>query len=190
MADEPEMELDLRLYWGLFLRWFWLIALAALLAGGAAYVVSRWFVEPIYQASVQFLIQPSNSFGSTDYTDILAGQRVASTYAEILQSRPVSQRALEQMGYTVEEIADFRDLGVPFALSVESLEETQLIELKVESTDRRFAMEFANTVAKTFIDDNQNRQTARFEETQVEILEQMTLIDDELKLQEVTAGNH
>ncbi len=69
MVDELEMELDLRLYWRLFLKWFWLIALAAFLAGGAACAVSRWFIEPVYQASVQLLIQPSNSFGSTDYQD-------------------------------------------------------------------------------------------------------------------------
>ena len=184
MADELEMELDLRLYWRLFLRWFWLIALAALLAGGAAYVVSRWFIQPVYQASVQLLIQPSSSLGGTNYQDILAGQRVASTYAEILQSRPVIISALRQMGYTDEELENFDEEGVLFELSVGSLGDTQLIELKVESTNRRFAMEFANGIAKTFIEDNQNRQTARFAETQAEILEQMALIDDELKLQE------
>ena len=180
MAEELDLELDLRVYWRLFVRWFWLIALAAILAGGAAYAVSRWFIAPVYEASVQLLIQPSNSFSSTQYQDILAGQRVAATYAEILQSRPVIVNTLRQMGYTDEDLANYDEVGVPFDLSVGSLQETQLIELKVESTNRLFVMQFANAVAETFITENQTRQSERFQATQTEILAKMAEIDAEI----------
>ncbi|MDF1512950.1 MAG: Wzz/FepE/Etk N-terminal domain-containing protein [Anaerolineae bacterium] len=143
MMEDGELELDLRLYWRLFVRCSWLVALAALLAGAAAYAVSRWYIEPVYAASVQLLIQPSNAYGSTDYQDILAGQRVAATYAEILQSRPVRQRALEQMGYLNVDPTDQANELAPYDQSVQSLENTQLVVLIVESTDRQFAMEFA-----------------------------------------------
>ena len=74
-STDPMMELDLRLYWQLFKHWFWLILAAAVLAGGTAYGVSRWAVEPIYRAEAWMVVQPRSFSGSSYTEDPLAGQR-------------------------------------------------------------------------------------------------------------------
>ena len=78
MQDELTMDLDLRIYWQLIRHWLWLIVLAALLAGGTAYTVSKWMVEPVYNAAVRIIVQPSSSLMGSDYADIMAGQRAAA----------------------------------------------------------------------------------------------------------------
>ncbi len=189
MEEELTMDIDLRLYWRLFLRWWWLLALTAILAGGVAYGVSRWMLEPVYQASVQLLIQPSTSYGSTNYQDILAGQRVAATYAEILNSRPVIESAFRELGFDMMQILQFSETDYPVSMTVQPLRDTQVIEILVESKDRRLAMDFANQVAQTFIEYNQDRQVDRFRATQQEIQQQIDLVDaDRARLEQRLEG--
>ena len=117
MEDELMMDIDLRYYWRLLRQWLWLVVLAVVLAGGTAYGVSRWFVEPVYESSVQILIEPSSSFGGSEYQDILAGLRSASTYAEIIQSRPILEKTLQDLGYSEGEIETFDEVLPTLSIS-------------------------------------------------------------------------
>ena len=135
-------------YWDVLRRWLWLIALAALVAGGTAFAVSYWTVKPIYQATTRLIVQPSTTTSGTSYIDVLAGQHVATTYAEMLKSRSLLWSALAAMGYQSEEIPYHK-------LTVEPVADTEMIEITVESTDAQFAADLANTLAQTFIEENQ-----------------------------------
>ncbi len=181
MEDELIVDIDLRVYWELFKRWFWLIALAGLLAGMASYAVSKWMLAPVYRATVQVVVQPSSSLGQTSYQDILAGQRVASTYAEMLKSLPVQEEALTKLGYSEMQILAFEQNDFPYDLTVQPLRDTQVIEVQVESTDPQLATNFANMLVEVFIAENQERQTGRFQTTQLQIEEQMVGIESEIE---------
>ncbi len=180
MDDELMMDIDLRYYWGLLRQWLWLIVLAAFLAGGTAYGVSRWYVEPVYESTVQILIEPSSSFGGSEYQDILAGLRSASTYAEIIRSRPILEKTLTRLGYSDAAIEDFDEVGPEFDISVSPLQETQLVEVTVESPDPAFAQHLAEGLAETFIEDNQRRQSSRYERAQQEVRAEMDIVEEEL----------
>jgi polysaccharide biosynthesis transport protein len=180
MEDEMMMDVDLRRYWALLRGWLWLVVLAVFLAGGTAYVVSRWFVEPVYESSVQILIEPSSSFGGSEYQDILAGLRSASTYAEIIRSRPILEKTLAKIGYSEAEIKHFDAVGPDFDVSVSPLQETQLVEVSVESPDPTFAQNLAEGLVQTFIADNQQRQSGRFERAQQEVRAEMDAVEEEL----------
>lgn len=176
-----EEEIDLRIYIEILRRWWWLIVLGAVLAGAAAYIVSAWFIAPVYQASTQLLVQPSSAYGSsTSYQDVLAGQRVAATYAEIIKSATLREAVLREMGFTEESVQYFMRYGFPAKMTVQQVRDTQLIEIAVESTDPKLAMEYANATAQVFIADNQNRQAARYETTEQEILAQMSAVQEDL----------
>ena len=181
MEDEMMMDIDLRYYWILLRQWLWLVLLAMVLAGGSAYVVSRWFVEPVYESSVQILIEPSSTFGGSEYQDILAGLRSASTYAEIIQSRPILETTLEGLGYSDTEIDNFERAGPDFDISVSPLQETQIIEVSVESPDPALAQNLAAGVAQSFIQYNQRRQSSRFERAQQEVRAEMDVVEEELE---------
>lgn len=176
MEDEV-MEIDLQAYWLLLRRWLWLIILAALLAGGSAYLVSAYAITPIYQASARITVQPSSSLAGATYSDILAGQYAASTYAQMITARPVQEEALRRLGYSDEAIAEGH---IPYELSATTVRDTQLIDIKVESSDPRLAANLANTIAQVFIEQNQARQTARFANYRQGLEQQIQAVEDEL----------
>jgi non-specific protein-tyrosine kinase len=180
MINDTMMDSDLKQYWLLLRQWLWLIVLAALLAGTSSYIVSRWFVEPVYQASTTLLIQPSNAYGTTEYADIMAGQRAAATYAEIVRSRPMRENALEALGYDITDQEAFREQRIAFDLTVQPLRDTQLIEIMVESPNRSFTRDYANALGQVFMASNEARQAERFQATQQEILDQMSEASAEL----------
>jgi non-specific protein-tyrosine kinase len=175
-----DLEIDLHAYWRLLRRWLWLIVLAGFLAGGTAYAVSRWLVEPVYSATVQLVIQPSSSVNGSSYADILAGQRAALTYAEMLQSTPLQEAALKALGYTEEQVVAFVERGAPYDMSVTPVRDTQVIEVTIESTDPALAANFANTLVDVFIAQNEERQTARYRDTQTQLREQMQGVEQDL----------
>ncbi len=175
--DDEMIEIDVQAYWLLLRRWLWLIGLLALLAGGTAYLVSAYFVTPIYQASARISVQPSSSLSGATYSDILAGQYAATTYAQMVTVASISEEALRRLGYSEEAIA--QDL-IPYSLSATRVRDTQLIDIKVESSDPRLAANLANTVAQVFIEQNRARQTARFAEYREGLDKEMQVVEDEL----------
>ena len=107
-ADEiVTAEIDVQAYWGLIRRWLWAIVLAIVVAGTATYAVSAWIIPPVYQATVRLVVQPRSSLNAADYNDILAGQRAAATYAEMLQSLPLQEEALRWLGYSEAQLLQF-----------------------------------------------------------------------------------
>src|SRR5665811_1124665 len=88
--------IDLRQYARILWRWTWLLILCAVLAGGAAFFVSR-ATTPVYQASTTLLINQAPSSRSSEYTDLLVSERLARTYAEMITQRPVLEATLERL---------------------------------------------------------------------------------------------
>lgn len=68
-------------FWRVFHRWWWLPVTAALVMGGAGYLVSRR-TPPIYQASTRVLVSSAQPGGPTSYDDTLASANLAKTYSE------------------------------------------------------------------------------------------------------------
>ena len=74
-----------------------LVILGALLVGGLGYIISR-NMPPVYQASTSLLVTPGSTQALDNYSSLIASERLAWTYAELLQSGPVlqeTQRRLE-----------------------------------------------------------------------------------------------
>ncbi len=178
MQTSSDLTPDLQAYWRLLRQWLWLIVLAALLAGGTAYVVSNWFVEPVYSADAQVVIQPSSSVTGSDYSDIMAGQRAALTYAEMIQSVPLQEAALIELGYL--DASGELSSNLPYELTIQPVRDTQIIEVQAESTDPAFAANFVNTLVDVFIEQNQERQSARYQDALQRLQEQMDGIEESI----------
>lgn len=133
--------MDIRHYAALVWRWLWLLALGAIVAGGAAYYVSTT-QTPVYQATTTLLISQNNSPGITDYSALLTGQTLARTYSQLITKRPVLEESAQRLG--LPEI-DVR------AISVSVVRDTNLLVVSVEDTDPDAVARIVNTVAATFI---------------------------------------
>lgn len=178
--DDTTLQADLRQYMMLLWRWAWLIILAAVLAGGAAYITSQ-FQQPVYQATTTLLINEASTAQTSDYTAILTSERLARTYSEMLTKRPVLDEVLlrieEELGLELgyEDIDAFKE-----TITVQLVRDTQLIEVSVENTDPDLAALIANTLVEVFTAQNQALQATRFAESKTSLEEQLTRLDGQI----------
>ncbi len=96
--------MEIRQYAALIRKWSWLIILLILVAGVAAYLVSKGST-PVYQASATLMVnQAANPTIVTGYSDILTSERLARTYANLLVSRPVLDETAQRLGMSIEAL--------------------------------------------------------------------------------------
>lgn len=124
-------------------RWWWLIILMGLLAAAAVYAATSR-MPPVYKSSATLLISPAKNSTSSQYNDLLASARLASTYSEMLKDRTVlnTVKTVLKLEQSTDELSD--------NITATSVRDTQLIRITVTDTDPVQAALIANTVAETF----------------------------------------
>ena len=168
--DFDTLSIDLRRYFALLVHWAWLIILAVVLSGAAAYFVSSQ-MTPVYQASTTVLINQAPSTRASDYASLLTSERLTQTYSQLLTKRPVLQGVVEALQ---------RDYGVTIAvedldgaIDVKPVQDTQLIEINVRHTNPVLAAQIANELVAVFSQTIQDTQTARYAETKNSLQQQL-----------------
>jgi succinoglycan biosynthesis transport protein ExoP len=139
-----EDGVELRWLFMVIRRWWWLILGLGLLAGIIAFVATSW-KPPVYQATATLLIQPSVSTRTNEYNALVAGERLALTYGQMLKGRPVLEEVISKLGLdeTPGALAD--------KMSVEPVKDTQLIRLTVTGSSPEQGAVLANAIAEAFI---------------------------------------
>jgi non-specific protein-tyrosine kinase len=172
-TNYAEEFIDLRQYARILWRWAWLMILCAVLAGAAAFFVSR-ATTPIYQATTTLLINQAPDARSTDYTDLLTSERLASTYSEMLTQRPVLSAVIARL----ELETSLDDLGD--ALEVQPVSNTQLITLTVEDENPYTAAEIADAIVAEFQAQNNALQLSRYAESKASLEAQLSRLDTQI----------
>lgn len=153
--------MELRQYVTLLRKWLWLILLCTVLAGVAAYVVSR-NSQKIYQASATLMVnQAATPTSAAAYADILTSERLARTYASLLVSRPVLEETAARLGISA--------VGLKPSITVTPVRDTQLLEIKVDGPDRVLIAEIANTLPQVFLEQNRELQLGRVIESRTSL---------------------
>ncbi|MGI6713168.1 MAG: GumC family protein [Bacillota bacterium] len=147
-------EIDLRQYIDVILKWKWTIILITIGCALTGYIISAFFMTPIYEAgSVLMVTQPTNeervyrqedgSLESTVDSFSRIPQLNLNTYTnqfkntEILNN-VIKKMNLDQKGYTPQTLARNIDItGDP---------ETNVLEVKVQNADPALATSITNTL--------------------------------------------
>ncbi len=166
--------MELRQYAVLFWRWLWMIILVTFLAATGAYISSR-MQTPVYQASTTVLIDQAPDARMPDYTSLIMSQQLASTYAQLMTKRPV-----------LEEVIDHLDLSLGpnslrAAIQVSPIQNTQLIEIKVQHTDPVAAANIANKLVSVFSDQNTELQASRYAASKESMSAQLAKLEDQIQ---------
>jgi non-specific protein-tyrosine kinase len=140
-------------------RW-WLVVLAAtLLAGVASYVVSARLPK-VYESTAKLLVAPGQLGNvSSNYNDVLAGERLSRTYAEVIENRSVVEDAVQRAGLSLSY-----EQAVAL-IDVKPVANTQLIQVTARSDNPETAARLANEVCNAFIDYTRAKQSSRFTAT-------------------------
>lgn len=108
-------------------RWY-LIVVAALLAGMAAYVVSGVRYVPTYQTTTTFVVSAKGS-STTVYQNLSATTNLANVFSEVLNSSILRSAILEEL-----DMPSFDG-----TISASAIAETNLLTLRVTASDPRTA---------------------------------------------------
>ncbi len=153
MSQENSIELKWLVQ--VFRRRIWLILICALLAGASAFTVTS-LLPPSYKATAILLIDQAGLAGSSQYNDILASERVAGTYSEMLVGRSVLEAAAAQLGGGMTAAA------LTKKVEARPVPSTQLIQLSVKGDDPTQTVLLADTIADVFAAQMQTFASGRF----------------------------
>jgi succinoglycan biosynthesis transport protein ExoP len=149
--------MEMKAYLSIIRRRWWLIVLGAVLTGSLVYVISV-NSTPIYRSTLRLLIDEPPGSSGTDYAQLLLEQRLALTYAEIIETRSVLEETISQLGlsYSTSQLQSMVSTAV--------LRDTKVIDVSVEDADPVRVAAIANTIGEVFIRQNHERESLRYAE--------------------------
>lgn len=154
-------------YVNLLWRRAWLLVLGTLLAAGSAYAAAR-LTTPVYEASAKLLVNEAPTSAANDPASIvIKSERLARTYADMMQQRPVLTDAIAEVQ------ADLSADDLARRLSVTPIRDTQLIALVVQDGDPVRAAALANAIPQVFSRQNAALQTARYADAKANLNTQL-----------------
>ncbi len=162
---------DLRRYLGLLWHWAWLIVLFTVLGGVVGYFISSR-ETPVYRASATMLINESRTIN--EYANILASERLAQTYSQLMIQAPVLEGVIDRLGLDMD-VARLKG-----GVSVSVVEETQLMVVSVENEDPVRAAQIANSIGTVFAEQNAEIQSDRYRESKESLSAQLQQVDGQI----------
>ena len=153
--QEEEQSVDLGRYIAVLLHWWWAIALVFAILVAGAYTYSTLIKKTVYRARSTILIQESRSGLAPGLGDIQASRELASTYRQLMTTRPLLQRVIDELAlpYDVD--------GLRGKVNISVRPGTPLLDVEVEDRDPEPPVRIASTLTQVFI---QDRQTSRLTE--------------------------
>lgn len=168
--------MELRQYLNLAIRWWWLLLVVTILGAVMGFVAGR-FKTPTYEASTTILIYQAPG-ALPDAEQVSQGQRVADTYAELLQQRPIMAQLVQNLSLDVDP-----DL-LKRRVHVAQVGNTNLLKLTVTDEDPQLAADVANEIVQVFIAQNVEAQSERYTESLDNLQAQMDQVQTDIKSSE------
>lgn len=139
--NSNEFDIDLlEIIQVLFSR-FWLILGTAFLGALICFIISKFVMTPYYESTTKIYILNKTDDTAVTYTDVQMGTQLTKDYAELINSRYVLEKVIEQLSLVDMEYEDLMK-----KVSVDTPVDTRVIAITVENTQPRLAMDIANCI--------------------------------------------
>lgn len=137
-----EDTIDLRRLFSAILRKFWAVVLAAVIGAGAALLGTLYFITPQYRSSALFYVNGNSlSVGSISLSDLSAAKDLVNSYIVILKSRETLNSVIDYAGL------DYKYSQLNSMISAASVNDTEIFQVYVTSSDPQEAEKIANAIA-------------------------------------------
>lgn len=121
----------------------WLIASLTILAALIAFLVSSFVISPTYEASTQVLVAPKESQNNMiDSSQIQSSVTLVNTYRVIIQSPAILEQVQENVVGAPDNISNL--------ITVNSEQNSQVINIAVQHTNPVIATDIANEIGRVF----------------------------------------
>ena len=161
MEEKMEETIDLREYFGIIKKRFWIIALLAIVSSLVSGIISFFMLNPVYQAKSTLIVNTEKN----EDTQMITGdqfnvtQKLAVTYGEIIKSRIVLEDVIKNLKLDNE----YEDLVKNVIVS--PVKDTQIISISVQDTNPKKARDIANQIPSVFT--NEAKRITKANDVQV-----------------------
>lgn len=142
-------EIDLRELFEYFKgKILWILA-AIILAIGVGNVFTVLTRVPMYNSNTTIVLVSENNGTTYNTTEQQLNKNLVSTYAEIIKSRKVINKVIENLGL------DYSYNALKNNISVEAVTNTEIIRIIVSDSDPQVSAEISNEIADVFMEEVQ-----------------------------------
>jgi capsular exopolysaccharide synthesis family protein len=182
--------IDFYKYW-LVLKRRWMPATATFVGILVLALVTALSLQKVYQADAQLLIETDRSSKLTGLENDIGKVEALtqdgdplSTEAEILRSRPLVYKLIEELNLQDDRGKPLKYKDVLEALQVKSVTGTDIIKISYQDRDPELSASVVNKVIELYIEDNKvNNQSAAASAKRF-IAEQLPAVEDNLRAAE------
>ena len=173
--------MEIRHYLNVIFKWWWLIAVAAVLAAGSAFLVSLTTPRQ-YQSRTTLMVGQALQAANPNQSDLYLGQALAQSYTDLARREPVLRGTVNSLGLNWDWVV------LQNMVSSRVIAGTQLIEISILDSDPQRAQILADEIARQLIlqspagTDTQMQADRQFISTQIENLQNnISHAEDEIR---------
>lgn len=128
---------------------FWRILALTIVAALIAFAVSSFLIKPTYQAGTQILVTPKKQENNIiDAQQVQSSVTLVNTYRVIIKSPAILEKVQKEVSNAPSSVSALNNM-----ITVESEQNSQVINVSVQSKDAALASDIANSVANVFSED-------------------------------------
>ncbi|PKN87860.1 MAG: hypothetical protein CVU46_03085 [Chloroflexi bacterium HGW-Chloroflexi-8] len=161
--------MDLKSYLAILKGNFWVI-LTTFIVTLAVTTGITFLITPTYTASTTLRVATASS-GTVSYSDYMYADRLLNTYIKLATSRPV-----------LEELANNLNLQKIPVTKVETIPNTELIRISIDSQDPSVAQKAANSLAELLIEQGRELYSRGGQSALAILSAQLSQAEEELTL--------
>ncbi len=128
---------------------FWRILALTIVAALISFAVSSFLIKPTYQADTQILVTPKKQENNIiDAQQVQSSVTLVNTYRVIIKSPAILEKVQKEVSNAPSSVSALNNM-----ITVESEQNSQVINVSVQSKDAALASDIANSVANVFSED-------------------------------------
>lgn len=173
-------EMDLLEYWRILVKRKKLIVLLFIVTVLTAGIVS-YMMDPVYEATATLMVrdQQAGQMALFDPTGGALGRNAVQNYVQILRSRTILSQTLRNMGMELEPDGSLS--WITNNLTIQPVQNTEVLRISMQSTDPHQATEFVNTLSDTFIEWNRTSNQEEMRSARSFIEGQLATVSQDLR---------
>lgn len=130
---------------------FWRILALTIVAALISFAVSSFLIKPTYQAGTQILVTPKKQENEViDAQSVQSSVTLVNTYRVIIKSPAILEQVQKEVPNAPTNVTALNNM-----VTVESEQNSQVINVSVQSTNAALASNMANSIAEVFSSDVQ-----------------------------------
>ena len=139
MNEKSNFDINFAALFESLLKRFWIILLCAIIAAGASYVYTNFFVTPLYSSTATLYIG-NNTSGQISINEVTISETLAKDFEEIIKKRAV-----------LEEVIDTLDLDMSASeirscMTVKNITDTRILDITVATPNPALSKSIADTI--------------------------------------------